>query len=60
MKLKFEAETEDGPVAFQGSLDREEVEFLLQYALIDLIRKGVIPMSEDKRSRLAPGTEVQQ
>ena len=51
MELNIEIETEDGPAKFYGTFDSEEMKFMLQYALIHMIREGVLPLSEKKADR---------
>jgi hypothetical protein len=43
MKVKFEQITDGGPVTFVGDISPEEVSFLVEYALTDLVRKGLVP-----------------
>lgn len=32
---------------FYGEFNPEEIQFLLQYAVVDLLKKGIITMSQD-------------
>jgi hypothetical protein len=52
MKVKFEQVTEDGPVTFAGEITPEEVSFLVEYALVDLVRKGLIPDTVKELSQM--------
>lgn len=45
MIIDFEAELEDGTVEFKGNLNKEEVGFLLRYALLSLLSQGLLPNS---------------
>ncbi len=40
MKLSFREPTEEGVFVFDGELNKTEVDFLLQYAIVDLMAKG--------------------
>lgn len=48
MKVDFSQETESGPVSFKGELNEDEVSFLIQYAVLDLVKKGLMPMAVSK------------
>lgn len=48
MKIDFKQETESGPVSFTGELTIDEVTFLVEYAITDLVKKGLIPLSVSK------------
>ncbi len=41
MHIDVKAKLEDGSVAFEGSFNRNEVAFLLMYAIKDLLDSGV-------------------
>ena len=45
MKVDFQQETESGPIEFKGELSQDEVMFLIEYALVDLIKKGLVPVA---------------
>ena len=45
MKIDFSQEVDGGPVSFNGELNPDEVTFLVEYALTDLIKKGLVPLS---------------
>ena len=48
MEVNFKQETESGPIEFRGTLSDVEVDFLIEYAIIDLTRKGLMPVSVNK------------
>lgn len=43
MDINFEAPTEEGVVRFKGSLTNDETNFLLQFALMTLLQRGMLP-----------------
>jgi hypothetical protein len=43
MIINFKEETADGSVEFAGELKKEEVDFLLRYALLTLLSRGLLP-----------------
>lgn len=45
MIIDFKEQTEQGVVEFTGELTNEEVSFLLRYALLSLLSKGMLPPS---------------
>ena len=45
MKIDFKQDTDSGPVSFTGDLSIDEVTFLCEYALTDLIKKGLVPIA---------------
>jgi hypothetical protein len=55
MKLEFNVETPEGKINFTGSLNKDEVDFLLRYAIVSLMSQGILPVFEE----LAPsGTTI--
>lgn len=42
MKFSFREPTEAGVVAFDGELSNQDLNYLLQYAIMDLIHKGAL------------------
>ena len=64
MKVDFSHETESGPVTFIGNLNEDEVNFLIEYAITDLVRKGVLPFAvnrdPDSASKFMRGSEITQ
>ena len=44
MEIEFKVTTDDGPVEFYGKLNAEEVETLCTYALVHMIRQGILPL----------------
>ena len=60
MKLDFEVVTEEGPYKFYGELSKEEMEVLLEFAVVEMLRRGFMPMDADKASRMQPSSEVKQ
>lgn len=45
MYLKSLIETKDGEVEFTANLAEEELQFLLEYAINDLMQKGALPFA---------------
>lgn len=43
MKINFQEEGPNGVIDFQGELDAGEVDWLLRYALLNLLHKGMLP-----------------
>lgn len=43
MLIDFEEQTETGEVKFFGELSKEEVDYLLRYALLSLLQRGMLP-----------------
>ena len=52
MKLKFNATTDEGPVVFEGEMSPEEVSALLEFAVIELLRRGYMPIDMEKAVRI--------
>jgi len=48
MEVNFKQDTASGPIEFRGSLTDIEVEFLVEYAITDLVSKGLMPISVNK------------
>ena len=48
MKIDFSQEVDSGPVTFKGDLSVDEVTFLCEYALTDLIKKGLVPLAVNR------------
>lgn len=46
MQIKFDAETPEGVMTFSGNLTKEEVDFLLQFAIMQLFARGVLPVQQ--------------
>jgi len=42
MKFSFREPTDEGVVVFDGELNAQDVNYLLQYAIMDLIQKGAL------------------
>ena len=57
MKLKFNATTDEGPVAFEGEMSAEEVQALLEFAVVELLRRGYMPIDMDKAIRIPIDTD---
>ena len=55
MQVSQTIELPDGNVKFEGEFSAEEVGFLIEYALRDLIIQGLIPLDSDKQSNFHPG-----
>ncbi len=55
MKIKTVVENHDGTFEFSAELTPQQHAFLLEYAVRDLVRKGLIPfISADSEEELAP------
>ena len=52
MKLDFDAETEQGTINFKGVLTKEEVDFLLQFAILSLMARGTLPVMQINPSKV--------
>ena len=46
MDINFQTETPEGIITFQGSLGKEEVDFLLRFAILSLMARGTLPVVE--------------
>ena len=44
MELNFDAETPQGIITFKGVLGKDEVDFLLRFAILSLMARGVLPV----------------
>lgn len=45
MDIWFKEVTPDGEVEFSGALKKQEVDWLLRYALLTLLARGIMPAS---------------
>ena len=45
MDINFTEELADGSITFTGSLDKDEVSFLLKFSLMSLLSRGMMPAS---------------
>lgn len=57
MKVSKTFETPEGSVIFEGTLEPEEVDYLIGYALNTLLLKGAIPfkvLNSDNLSKFTP------
>lgn len=43
MLIDFDVETSEGKIGFKGELNKEEVDFLLRFALLSLMARGTLP-----------------
>lgn len=63
MKVKSIVETPDGQFEFNAVLSPEQHNFLLQYAIGDLVRRGLIPFvsaeTEEDLAKIAPVAQDQ-
>lgn len=57
MELKFKVITDEGPFEFNGSLSPEEVRVLLEFAIVEMLRRGYMPLDEQKAARMVPTTD---
>ena len=44
MELNFDAETDQGTISFRGNLGKDEVDFLLRFAILSLMARGTLPV----------------
>jgi hypothetical protein len=58
MEIDFEAETPEGLVNFKGSLTKDEVSFLLRYALLSLLTQGMLPQMSQVEDEDIPPTKL--
>lgn len=58
MKVKTVVETDEGAYEFQAQLSQQQHAFLIEYAIRDLIRKGLLPFlnieDQDELAKIAP------
>ena len=54
MEIQFKTTTDEGPVEFYGRLNPEEVKTLLTYALVTMIRQGILPMGQHDGGLVMP------
>ncbi len=45
MDINFSDDTPEGTVDFTGTLSKDEVDFLLRFALLSLLQRGMMPAS---------------
>ena len=45
MEINFDAELESGMVNFHGTLSKDEVDFLLRFAILNLMARGTLPLA---------------
>lgn len=57
MKVKTVVENENGVFEFSAELSEQQHAFLLEYAIRDLIRKGLIPFMTSEEEALKPTTK---
>lgn len=61
MEISKSLKTPHGTVVFQGELNQEELDLVLQVGLNALLEQGVIPfqvMDEHDVAQMVPGTET--
>lgn len=58
MRFNFEEETQEGTIKFNGDLTKEEVDFLLRFAILNLLARGTLPLaaSLDEVQEVEPET----
>lgn len=58
MQLDFEQETPEGFIKFTGNLTKDEVDFLLRFAILSLMARGTLPlaMAMDNNPEIEPET----
>lgn len=64
MKIKTVVENEEGTFEFQAELSAQQHAFLLEYAIRDLIRKGLLPFlnvdNEADMAKIIPNPDDRQ
>lgn len=55
MEVNKTIESENGSVVFQGSLNAEEVDFVLGIGLNELFARGALPFTTETKHRLVVG-----
>ena len=50
MDINFDAELPDGTVTFKGQLNKDEVDFLLRFAILSLMARGTLPVVQGESS----------
>lgn len=45
MDINFDVETPEGNITFKGSLQKDEVDFLLRFAMLSLMARGALPIT---------------
>ena len=45
MDIDFESETTQGTIQFKGTLTKDEIDFLLKFAIISLMARGSLPVA---------------
>ena len=48
--INFDAELPDGTVTFKGQLNKDEVDFLLRFAILSLMARGTLPVVQGESS----------
>ena len=54
MQINFDAETEGGTITFKGELTKEEVDFLLRFAILSLMARGTLPIQITDEKTVPP------
>ncbi len=60
MQFKKVVETQDGKVEIDAEFDADEVGFLIEYAVIALMRSGAMPYLAQNEAEVGPTTETLQ
>lgn len=61
MEIDFEAQTPQGNVQFKGNLNKEEVDFLLKFAILSLMARGSLPIAmlgENESEEVPPSDKL--
>ena len=45
MDIDFESETTQGTIQFKGTLTKDEIDFLLKFAILSLMARGSLPVA---------------
>lgn len=58
MEIEFDAETPAGQITFKGQLTKDEVDFLLRFAILSLMARGTLPIVIEASDPNAPPVSV--
>ena len=63
VRISKTIETEDGAVSFDGELNADELDLIINIGLNHLLREGALPMrvmKQEDNSTVGPGTQTEQ
>ena len=56
MDIDFDAETPEGTIHFNGKLTKDEISFLLRFAILSLMARGSLPFTGEPDAPEDDGT----